>query len=325
LQDGTGAAAKAQQQPAAAAQDAGELHSVDAAGAVLNMLNVTLLCEPAGAGAAGSKRKAADADGIEPAAAAAGPQGDADPSEAKLTKQEKKRLKQERKARERAEQQQQAYGAHSAADTTSDQQQQPGGSNADADPAAAAAANTEEAQHIRSVLGFQGPAVNHSTGNFSFDFYAAVERETQEKLARIMAGDGSSKKHKKQQQQQQQQQQLPPPPKAAPVEAPAPAVAAAGSAGPSTAAPAAAGPGGYVPRRVFVGGMPYHYTEDKIREYWGWCGEVESIDLMTFPDSGRFRGIAFITFADEDGFHAALSCNGENLEGQTLKVGHWVG
>jgi nucleolin len=134
-----------------------------------------------------------------------------------------------------------------------------------------------------------------------------------------MAGDGSSKKHKKQQQQQQQQ-----PPKAVPVAAAPPAVAAAGSAGaPSIAAPApaaAAGPGGYIPRRVFVGGMPYHYSEDKVREYWSWCGEVESIDLMTFPDSGRFRGIAFITFVDEEGYQAALACNGENLEGQTLKV-----
>ena len=31
-------------------------------------------------------------------------------------------------------------------------------------------------------------------------------------------------------------------------------------------------------------------------EYWGECGEIEALDVMTFPDSGRFRGIAFITF-----------------------------
>ncbi len=34
-----------------------------------------------------------------------------------------------------------------------------------------------------------------------------------------------------------------------------------------------------------------------MREYWGYCGEIESLDLMRFPDTGRFKGIAFITFA----------------------------
>lgn len=52
-----------------------------------------------------------------------------------------------------------------------------------------------------------------------------------------------------------------------------------------------------VPRRVFVGGMPFHYEEDDVREYWSYCGEIEDLDLMRFPDSGRFKGIAFITFA----------------------------
>ena len=34
----------------------------------------------------------------------------------------------------------------------------------------------------------------------------------------------------------------------------------------------------------------------QIWEYWGYCGAIESLDVMTFPDTGRFRGIAFITF-----------------------------
>ena len=32
-------------------------------------------------------------------------------------------------------------------------------------------------------------------------------------------------------------------------------------------------------------------------DYWSYCGEIADLDLMRFPDSGRFRGIAFITFA----------------------------
>jgi hypothetical protein len=46
--------------------------------------------------------------------------------------------------------------------------------------------------------------------------------------------------------------------------------------------------------------------EDDVREYWGYCGEVADLDLMRFPDTGRFRGIAFITFATARTSPAAL-------------------
>lgn len=35
-----------------------------------------------------------------------------------------------------------------------------------------------------------------------------------------------------------------------------------------------------------------------MREYWSYCGEIEEVDLMRFPDTGRFKGIAFVTFAE---------------------------
>jgi nucleolin len=41
--------------------------------------------------------------------------------------------------------------------------------------------------------------------------------------------------------------------------------------------------------QVFVGGMPYSYSREQVEEYWGWCGEVQELDIMTFPDTGRFR------------------------------------
>ena len=37
--------------------------------------------------------------------------------------------------------------------------------------------------------------------------------------------------------------------------------------------------------------------EETVRDYWSYCGEIADLNLMRFPDSGRFRGIAFITFA----------------------------
>lgn len=48
--------------------------------------------------------------------------------------------------------------------------------------------------------------------------------------------------------------------------------------------------------RVYVGGIPYYSTEDDIRSYFEGCGTITSIDCMTFPDTGKFRGIAIISF-----------------------------
>ncbi|CAK0785027.1 hypothetical protein CVIRNUC_008232 [Coccomyxa viridis] len=73
-------------------------------------------------------------------------------------------------------------------------------------------------------------------------------------------------------------------------------------------------------RRVFVGGMPFSYEEDDVWDYWGYCGDIESLDLMRFPDTGRFKGICFITFKTEEGYAAALECNEMMLDQTQLKV-----
>ncbi|GIL66704.1 hypothetical protein Vafri_20193 [Volvox africanus] len=77
---------------------------------------------------------------------------------------------------------------------------------------------------------------------------------------------------------------------------------------------------GFVPRRIWVSGLPHEFDEETIREYWGYCGEVESMHLLTFPDSGNFNGTAYITFKTQDAYEAALACNGEMLEGRALRV-----
>ena len=48
--------------------------------------------------------------------------------------------------------------------------------------------------------------------------------------------------------------------------------------------------------KVYVGGIPYYSNEDDIRSYFESCGTITEIDCMKFPDSGKFRGIAIISF-----------------------------
>lgn len=79
-------------------------------------------------------------------------------------------------------------------------------------------------------------------------------------------------------------------------------------------------PSGSTERRVFVGGMPFGYEEADVLDYWSYCGEVESLDMMKFPDTGRFKGIAFITFKTEEGYNAALDCNGTTIDEMQIKV-----
>jgi len=50
------------------------------------------------------------------------------------------------------------------------------------------------------------------------------------------------------------------------------------------------------PKKVMVGGMPYYVSEGDIYEYFQECGSIVELDCMTFPDTGKFKGIAFITF-----------------------------
>ncbi|KAH6797109.1 hypothetical protein C2S52_021663 [Perilla frutescens var. hirtella] len=73
-------------------------------------------------------------------------------------------------------------------------------------------------------------------------------------------------------------------------------------------------------QKVYVGGIPYYSTEDDIRSYFEGCGTITCIDCMTFPDTGKFRGIAIITFKTEAATKRALALDGSDMGGLFLKV-----
>ena len=61
------------------------------------------------------------------------------------------------------------------------------------------------------------------------------------------------------------------------------------------------------PNIVCFGRNAYTVQVDAIREYWSFCGEIEDLDVMRFPDTGRFKGIAFITYATVSCSHNTLN------------------
>jgi hypothetical protein len=53
---------------------------------------------------------------------------------------------------------------------------------------------------------------------------------------------------------------------------------------------------GYEFGKVVASGMPYTTTEADIRKLFEFYGPLQSVQLSRFPDSGNFRGLAFICF-----------------------------
>ncbi|KAL2323909.1 hypothetical protein Fmac_022967 [Flemingia macrophylla] len=80
------------------------------------------------------------------------------------------------------------------------------------------------------------------------------------------------------------------------------------------------GASGTTNTKVYVGGIPYYSTEDDIRSYFQSCGTMTEIDCMTFPETGKFRGIALISFKTEAAAKRALALDGADMGGLFLKI-----
>uniref|UniRef100_A0A9I9DU26 Protein gar2 n=1 Tax=Cucumis melo TaxID=3656 RepID=A0A9I9DU26_CUCME len=77
--------------------------------------------------------------------------------------------------------------------------------------------------------------------------------------------------------------------------------------------------------KVYVGGIPYYSTEDDICSFFESCGTITEIDCMKFPESGKFRGIAILSFKTEAAAKRALACDGADMGGLFLKVQPYKG
>lgn len=72
--------------------------------------------------------------------------------------------------------------------------------------------------------------------------------------------------------------------------------------------------------KVYVGGIPYYSTEDDIRSFFESCGSITEVDCMKFPDTGKFRGIAIISFKTEAATKRALALDGADMGGLFLRI-----
>ncbi len=73
--------------------------------------------------------------------------------------------------------------------------------------------------------------------------------------------------------------------------------------------------------KLYVGGLPYSVTEDRLEELFGEHGTVESARVITDKFTGRSRGFGFVEMSSQEEAQAAIDkLNGTDLEGRSLTV-----
>jgi len=72
--------------------------------------------------------------------------------------------------------------------------------------------------------------------------------------------------------------------------------------------------------KMYVGNLPFSTSESEIRELFSQHGTVESVSLITDPDTGRPRGFGFVEMSRADASRAIQNLNGKVVGGRPLRV-----
>ncbi len=73
--------------------------------------------------------------------------------------------------------------------------------------------------------------------------------------------------------------------------------------------------------KLFVAGLPYSTSNERLRETFARFGSVESASVVTDRDTGRSHGFGFVEMATAEEAKAAVGAlNGTELDGRSIKV-----
>ena len=74
-------------------------------------------------------------------------------------------------------------------------------------------------------------------------------------------------------------------------------------------------------QKLFIGGLSFSTTDERLRELFAAAGTVESAAVVTDRDTGRSRGFGFVEMSTaEEAAEAVKKFNGQEVDGRTLKV-----
>ncbi|MCL4477605.1 MAG: RNA-binding protein [Deltaproteobacteria bacterium] len=74
-------------------------------------------------------------------------------------------------------------------------------------------------------------------------------------------------------------------------------------------------------KKLYVGNISFKATEDAVKTLFTTVGPVESVKIITDPQTGKSRGFGFVEMStDEDANKAISSLNGSTLLERTISV-----
>lgn len=76
------------------------------------------------------------------------------------------------------------------------------------------------------------------------------------------------------------------------------------------------------PGKLFVGGLSWQTSQEKLREYFGQFGNVTDVLVMKDPITQRSRGFGFITFSTPEAVDRVLSVPSHSLDGKKIDPKH---
>jgi cold-inducible RNA-binding protein len=72
--------------------------------------------------------------------------------------------------------------------------------------------------------------------------------------------------------------------------------------------------------KLYVGNLPYNISDDQLRDMFAKFGTPDSARVITDRDSGQSKGFGFVEFNDDQQAREALSLNGTEFGGRSLRV-----
>lgn len=75
-----------------------------------------------------------------------------------------------------------------------------------------------------------------------------------------------------------------------------------------------------MPKRMYVGNLPFSATTDEVRDLFEQYGSVQSVKLVADRETGRPRGFGFVEMEDADADAAIAALDGVSFGGRNLKV-----
>ena len=73
--------------------------------------------------------------------------------------------------------------------------------------------------------------------------------------------------------------------------------------------------------KLYVGNLNFRTTQESLEGLFSNYGEVQEVAIITDRETGRPRGFAFVTMANEEGGKQAIEgLNGQEFEGRTLNI-----